>query len=67
MTSVGEDFPEQQRRVRVIQQYAREIGPAGAFLVAMTEQSLREAEAAAMSGDPVRILAAYKDLSEFQE
>lgn len=65
--SVGEDFPEQQRRVRMIQQHAREIGPPGMFLVAMCEQALREAEQAAISGDPVRILAAYKELTEFQE
>jgi len=25
--SVGEDFPQQQARVRTIQQHAREIGP----------------------------------------
>lgn len=65
--SVGEDFPNQQARVREIQRHAREIGPPGAFLVAMSEQSLREAEAAAMSGDPVRILAAYQDLAGYQE
>jgi len=65
--SVGEDFPVQQARVRQIQLYAREIGPPGAFLVAMAEQSLREAEAAAISGDPVRILRAYEDLRSYEE
>jgi hypothetical protein len=51
----------------MIQKHAREIGPAGSFLVAIAEQALREAEAAAMSGDIVRILRAYNDLKEFQE
>jgi hypothetical protein len=67
VTSVGEDFPVQQARVRVIQQHAREIGPAGSFLVAICEQALREAEAAAISGDVVRIVRAYNDLKEFRE
>jgi hypothetical protein len=65
--SVGEDFPNQQARVRIIQQHAREIGPAGAFLVAITERSLREAEEAAISGDPVRIIRAYEDLRSYEE
>lgn len=65
--SVGEDFPNQQRRVRVIQQHAREIGPPGAFLVLMCEQALQRAEQAAISGDPVAIVASYKELSEFEE
>jgi hypothetical protein len=66
-TTVGDDFPVQQARVREIQQHAREIGPAGTFLVMMCEQALREAEAAAMSGDPVRVLRAYAALKEFKE
>lgn len=67
MSSVGEDFPAQQARVRAIQQTAREIGPAGFFLVAACEQALRQAEAASISGDAVAILAAYKNLTEFSE
>jgi len=65
-STVGDDFPKQQARVREIQQSAREIGPAGAFLVAMCEKALREAEAAAISGDIARILRAYAELKEFQ-
>lgn len=65
--SVGEDFPNEQARVRTIQQHAREIGPAGAFLVAICELALRNAEQAAISGDLVAILRAYQDLKEFQE
>lgn len=65
-TTVGDDFPVQQARVRQIQQDAREIGPEGHFLVVMCEQALREAEAAAISGDIVRILRAYQELKEFK-
>lgn len=65
--TVGDDFPKQQARVRIIQQHAREIGPAGMFLVVMCEQALRRAEEAAISGDIVRILQSYNELKEFQE
>ena len=66
-TSVGEDFPVQQARVRKIQKAAREIGPGEAFLVALTEGALRRAEKAAMSGDLVEILKSYQELREFKE
>lgn len=66
-TSVGEDFPREQARVREIQQHARDIGPAGAFLVMMTEQALRAADQAMASGDTVAIVRAYSALKEFQE
>ena len=66
-TSVGEDFPKQQERVRRLQQFGREIGPAGAFYVAVCEHALKQAETAAMSGDPVAILMAYKALAEIEE
>lgn len=66
-TSVGEDFPNQQARVREIKRHAMEIGPAGGFLVAMCEMALRRADEAAISGDLVRIIASYKELTEFEE
>lgn len=65
--SVGEDFPKQQARVRMIQQHAREIGPPGAFLVWACEEALGRAEKAAISGDIVEILKSYQELKEFQE
>ncbi len=66
-TSVGEDFPKQQERVRTILGYYREIGPAGAFGAAMIEQTLRRAEEAMASGDVVKILAAYQEMKEVKE
>jgi hypothetical protein len=66
-TSVGEDLPVQQERVRVIRGHAAEIGPSGQFLVALCDQALKDAEEAAISGDVVRILSAYKRLTEFEE
>ncbi len=62
MFTVGEDMPNQQARARELLKQYREIGPAGAFGAMMIEQSLRMADEAVISGDIVRILAAYEDL-----
>lgn len=64
--SVGDDYHVQQARVRKLQQYGRDIGSAGAFYVAVCEQALREAEQAAISGDPARILRAYQAMKEIE-
>ena len=64
MTSVGEDFPVQQARVRVVLGQYQEIGPAGQFGAPMIEKALKEADAAQASGDAVRILRAYTALTE---
>lgn len=66
-TSVGEDLPVQQARVRKIQERAKNLGAAGQFLVFMCEQALRRAEQAAVSGDIVEIVRSYNELKEFQE
>lgn len=66
MASVGEDMPKQQARVREVLGHYREIGPAGAFGAAMIEQALREADEAMASGDVVRIVRAYKALTEIE-
>lgn len=66
MTSVGADFPVQQARVRKLMVEYREIGPAGAFALAMMEQALAAADAAMASGDIVAILGAYTDLVAFE-
>lgn len=61
-TTVGEDFPKQQARVRRVLGYYREVGAPGRFGVLMIEATLREAEEAQASGDILRILAAYAAL-----
>jgi hypothetical protein len=66
MTTIGEDMPKQQARVREVLGHYREIGPAGAFGAAMIEQALRDADAALASGDIVRIIAAYQALVEIK-
>lgn len=66
-TTVGDDFPKQQARVRQCLQRGREIGPEGFFYVMVCEEALREADEAAISGDIVRILAAYQKLKDIKE
>ena len=61
MTSVGEDFPKQQARVRELLKEYQKI-PTGAFGEEMMEEALRQAEEAMASGDCVRILQAYERL-----
>lgn len=67
MTSVGEEFPLEQARVRECLERGLALGPPAAFYVMVCRQALANAERAAMSGDPVAILAAYKELSEISE
>ena len=63
MSSVGEEFPKEQARVRELLAEYRKLPPqSGWFGVAMLEATLKEADEAAISGDVVRILRAYEAL-----
>ncbi|HEY6021978.1 MAG TPA: hypothetical protein VIY48_19575 [Candidatus Paceibacterota bacterium] len=62
MSSVGEEFPKEQARVRKLLGEYKAIGPAGAFGALMIEQTLQRAEKAAISGDIVAILRSYEEL-----
>ena len=62
MSSVGEEFPKEQERVRELLSQFKAIGPAGAFGAMMIEQVLKRAERAAISGDIVAILKSYEEL-----
>lgn len=62
MTSLGEDYPKQQARVREVLKLYQEIGPSGQFGAMMIERDLKEADEAAMSGDLVRMIRAYETL-----
>ncbi len=66
MSSLAECLPKEQARVREVLGMYKDIGPAGAFGAAMIEQSLKNADEAAMSGDIVRMLTAYEDLKEIE-
>lgn len=66
--SVGEDFPIQQQRVReLLETYRSLAGTPGvnvSFAIAMLEQVLKRADAAAISGDVIAILRSYKELQD---
>ena len=67
MPTIGQQYSREQARVRRIQRHAVEIGPAGKFLVLMTEQALLAADLAVANGDVVAMLQAYNELGEFKE
>ncbi len=61
MTSIGEDFPREQARLRqLIQDYRSLPNGVGTFGALMIEQTLQEADQAQSSGDIVAILRAYE-------
>jgi len=64
MSTVGDEFPKEQARVRKLLHAYHEIGPPGMFGAMMLEQALREADEAAISGDIVRILRAFQKLKD---
>lgn len=66
MTTLGEDFPLEQARVCEVLGYYKEIGPAGAFGAAMIEVVLRQADAAALSGDVVEMIRAYQEMKKIE-
>lgn len=59
---MAEALPREQARVREILSMYKEIGPAGVFGAAMIEESLRNADMAAASGDAISMIVALQDL-----
>lgn len=64
MTSVGEDFPRQQERVRKLWGGYVEMGTKGEAAAGALEEVLDKAAKAQSSGDIVQILTAYQELTE---
>lgn len=67
MKTLGDDFPKEQERIRECIEHGLEIGPAGAFYVAMARDLLKRADRAAISGDVTQMLAVYQEMREFKE
>lgn len=61
-TTLGDDMPKEQQRVRELLGEYKAIGPSGRFGAIVIEATLREADQAVMSGDVVRMIAAYQAL-----
>ncbi len=64
MTSVGEDFPRQEERVRKLWGAYVEMGIKGEAAAGALDEVLRKAARAQSSGDVVQILTAYGELTE---
>ena len=64
--SLGEAFPLEQARVRVVLGHYKDIGPAGMFGAMMIEDMLRRADEAAMSGDVVAMLRVFQEMKEIK-
>jgi hypothetical protein len=67
MSTLGQDLPKQMARVRdeLIPQY-QSIGPASEFAVSMMRRSLDRAAIAMAEGDLPAMIAAYKELKDYQ-
>ncbi len=66
MSSLGEQFPTEQKRVRELLGQYKAIGPAGTFGAIMIEQALQRADQAAVSGDVIAMLRSYEELKGCQ-
>ncbi len=68
MSSVGEDFPKQQERVRHLKELYIDLPDGvGAFGAAHIEQVLQRATVAQSSGDVIQVLRSYQELVDCKE
>lgn len=67
METLAEALPKEQARVREVLGHYKEIGPPGRFGAMMIERSLQAADKAVMSGDPVAMMRALKDLQGIKD
>lgn len=66
-TSLGEDFPKEQARLRECLKHGAEIGSAGTFYCHVIESLLRRADVAVMEGDLPAMITIYQEMKEIQE
>lgn len=62
MTTLGDEYPKQQARLRELIQLYSDLGPVGAFGKVVIEQVLRRADEAAISGDVVAMLRSFEEM-----
>ena len=69
MTTLGEDYPVQQARLRaLITQYrSPELNGAGEWAAQMMEQCLKTADNASISGDLMGMIASYRAMKSWKE
>jgi len=61
-TTLGDDFPGEQKRVRELLEEYKSIGQAGSFGAMIITGVLERADKAAISGDILAILHSYREL-----
>lgn len=66
MTSLGDAFPMEQARLRELLDVYKDLGPVGAFGHAAISAVLQDADKAAISGDVVWMVRAFKAMQECQ-
>lgn len=64
MSTLADDYPKEQERVRDLLHEYVNLGPSGRFGAVMISAKLREADQAAISGDLPRMIRAYQALKE---
>lgn len=67
MISLGEDYPKQQARMRVLLDHGRSVGAVGHFYCTMIEDVLRRADKAVMEQDLPAMVRIYKEMEAFKE
>lgn len=66
MSSLAEEYPKEQARVRQILGQYQAIGPEGFFGAAMIEQTLAQADRAATSGYVIDMLKAFEEMKKIK-
>ena len=66
MSSLGEEFPEEQKRVREVLARYKQLGSVGNFGAVMIEAALQDADKAIISGDIVAMIQSYKELKSIE-
>jgi hypothetical protein len=66
MSSLGNDYPNQQARCRELLHAYHEIGPNGMFAALMIEEVLQRADKAAVSGDVVAMIRCFEEMKGCQ-
>lgn len=64
MSSLAEQYPKEQARLRELLKLYREIGAPGMFGAAMIERTLAEADEAIASGDLTSMIIAFQKMKE---
>lgn len=66
MSSLGEEFPKQQARLRELLKTYQSLGAVGKFGATVIENCLQRADKAAMEQDIYKMMSIYKEMENFE-